>query len=383
MAQALGFLVGLKSIDPSAYSGWDGRNGCYGCELDVDNMELVLSSLGGYKINTLKTEEAKASAILRGIESAAASLKSGDMFVFYFSGHGGQQADLNDEEDDSQDETLIAYDRPIIDDELSQLWPLFQRGVRIVMLSDSCNSGTNYRNLFNKRAPLGRSTPIEFGEVPNMKAQMIHFSGCRDGKTSSGYQLGGAFTMALCEIWDSGRFVGTYEDFHKRIKQRVKDAGEEQEPQFNLIGKPSPDFLLSKPFSISTKNIPEFADVEQAIDAIPVSILHRPSLAKENTLRVEPFTAAVVGVVVGGGLALASRGVEITKDNIDSLECDLTVKQLKDKAYQVIDSAQGNQELYDLLAKAASNSSRIFGIDDAAASAFLSGVLVGAGVVKQ
>ena len=38
-------LVGLKSVDPGSYGGWDGVNGCWGCELDVDNIEGVLAPL--------------------------------------------------------------------------------------------------------------------------------------------------------------------------------------------------------------------------------------------------------------------------------------------------------------------------------------------------
>lgn len=246
MARGLALLVGLKGVDPIAYGGWDGKNGCYGCELDVDNMELVLSSVPGYTVNVLKTADAKAEAILRGIASAADTLKSGDTFVFYYSGHGGQQPDRDNDEPDGQDETLVAHDREVIDDELAGLWPLFSEGVRMVMVSDSCNSGTNYRMLRNVPVP----SPINFGDVPGMRAQMIHFSGCRDGFTSSGYQQGGAMTMALCRAWDGGHFAGNYQAFYEEISRRVAESGEEQEPQFNLVGNVSDAFRSGRPFSL-------------------------------------------------------------------------------------------------------------------------------------
>ena len=46
MAKGYALLVGLKSVDPIKYGGWDGSNGCWGCELDVDNMERLLGHLG-------------------------------------------------------------------------------------------------------------------------------------------------------------------------------------------------------------------------------------------------------------------------------------------------------------------------------------------------
>lgn len=379
MARGLALLVGLKSVDSTAYGGWDGRNGCYGCELDVDNMELLLSNAGIYTINILKTKQATASAILRGIESAASTLSSGDTFVFYYSGHGGQQPDLDGDETDGHDETLVAYDRELKDDELAKLWPRFAQDVRIVMVSDSCNSGTNYRAM----RTIEKATPINFGDIPGMKAAMIHYSGCRDGGTSAGYQQGGAFTMALCEIWNNGNFYGTYQQLYEKVVSRLRDSREEQEPQFNLIGNPLPDFLLSKPFSLMNKNIPSSSVVTGSLNQFPISVLHKPALVEQSGLRIEPFTAAVIGVAVGGALGLASRGASVGKDDIAAFECTASVEEIRSKSIDILDRMRLDNELYDLIVAASKPESRIFGIDDAAASAFLTGVLVGAGVVKK
>lgn len=242
-------LVGLNSVDPNCYGGWNGQNGCWGCELDVDNIENILTPLN-YDIDILKTEDARAEAILEGLNTAASTLVSGDIFVFYFSGHGGQQPDTDGDEMDGQDETLITYNRPLVDDELNEVWLKFKAGVRIFMISDSCNSGTNYKNL---KKPF--FTPTTISLIPNfeialkMKAKLIHFGGCRDGFGSSGFMQGGAFTMALCDVWASGDFQGNYPDFHQAICARISTS---QQPQYSQYGSGITSFRNQKPFSISS-----------------------------------------------------------------------------------------------------------------------------------
>lgn len=249
-------LVGLKSVDPNCYGGWDGQNGCWGCELDVDNIEGILSPLN-YEIDILKTQEATAESIIAGLNEAAFNLRSGDIFVFYFSGHGGQQPDRNGDEMDGQDETLVAYNKQIVDDELNNIWLKFKTGVRILMISDSCNSGTNYRNRMQRSV---RPTPflpiVDFEISAKMKAKLIHFGGCRDGFGSSGYMQGGAFTMALCQAWNDGDFQGNYPDFHQAICAKISTT---QQPQYSQYGTGLEIFRNEKPFTIDRIiNVPQF-----------------------------------------------------------------------------------------------------------------------------
>ena len=51
-----------------------------------------------------------------------------------------------DDETDGLDETWCLYDRQLVDDELYGMFGKFAKGVRIVLLSDSCHSGTVARN---------------------------------------------------------------------------------------------------------------------------------------------------------------------------------------------------------------------------------------------
>eukprot|EP00741_Cyanophora_paradoxa_P018447 tig00021070_g17810.t1 len=72
--------------------------------------------------------------------------RPGDILLFTFSGHGGQIKDLDGDEIDGKDETLIPVDYEtageITDDELAALFAKLPRGVRLICFLDCCHSGT-------------------------------------------------------------------------------------------------------------------------------------------------------------------------------------------------------------------------------------------------
>jgi len=253
MNKGMALLVGLTRVNPHNYDGWDGSSGCWGCELDVDNIERILHPLN-YNIQILKTNQATSRNILTSLENAALQLNKDDMFIFYFSGHGGQQPDENYDESDGRDETIVAFDREINDDELDNIWIKMREGVRILMISDSCNSGSNYRYIRTVKNPKSMSL-ISNRKQRDFKAQMIHMGGCRDGFSSMGYQTGGAFTMSVCNAWENGNFNGSYRQFYEKICSLITTS---QQPQYNEYGHVSDEFKSQKPFIIS-----EYTEIEQ------------------------------------------------------------------------------------------------------------------------
>jgi hypothetical protein len=118
------------------------------------------------------------------------------------------------------------------------------------MISDSCNSGTNYRLRMtapvNEQAifrPLARRSTREL----SIDAQLIHIGGCRDGFGSAGYHHGGAFTIALCEAWESGSFRGNFKDLHSRICELIRS---DQKPQYSEYGPVSDEFRAQRAFEV-------------------------------------------------------------------------------------------------------------------------------------
>ena len=139
--QSIGLHIGLNSVDPKCYGGWSGK--LSSCENDARDMAAITSSLK-FENSILLTHQATVDDVVGGIRSVSKRLRSGDFFCISFAGHGGQVIDINDEEEeeDGKDETWCLFDRQLLDDELNFLFAEFAAGVRILVFSDSCHSGT-------------------------------------------------------------------------------------------------------------------------------------------------------------------------------------------------------------------------------------------------
>lgn len=264
--------IGLNGIDPAHY-GIDGA--LSGCEFDARDMEAIAADRG-FETTLLLTRAATAAAVKGAISSAAATLRPGDLFLVTYSGHGAQVPDRNgDEGDDGKDETWVLYDRMLVDDELYALWGSFARAVRILVVSDSCHSGTVTRDAFFDEAMTGatigcrqkmlprdveRATyeahrqlydgiqeAFPQGDRVGLGASIILLSGCQDSQRSLDGDRNGAYTESLLAVWDRGRFTAGYRAFQRAIANRLPPS---QSPNFDICGAPSPLFESQAPFTI-------------------------------------------------------------------------------------------------------------------------------------
>jgi hypothetical protein len=269
--------IGLNRIDPAHY----GSNGqLQGCENDARDMREIAVNTG-FKTNMLLTAEATVSNVSNRILEAAHLLDGGDIFFLSYSGHGGQVNDTNGDETDSQDETWCLYDRQLVDDELFSLWANFKPGVRIIVLSDSCHSGTvikvlEFESILAKAACEAESAAAFSGartlpqgsleevyrhhkdlydrvQVENprgnkalVSASVILISGCQDWQLSADGP-NGLFTQTLKEVWNGGVFSGNYLDFHQEIWNRMPSY---QKPNYYRQGAPNSNFDNQTPFQI-------------------------------------------------------------------------------------------------------------------------------------
>lgn len=269
MAKGISLHIGLNVIDPDVY-GTDGA--LRGCENDANAMAGIARKLGYSNVNLLLSQAATRSAVINGIKSAAQTLQSGDIFFLTYSGHGSNVTDRNGDETDRKDETWCLYDGQLVDDELYNLWAYFKAGVRIIVLSDSCHSGTVTKELEyglvegeNRSAnKLYRFLPEEFSNIefeankerydaipkPNTKAlgcTIKLISGCQDNQLSSDGRVNGLFTEKLLQVWNNGAFSQNYAAFHKAI---VRLLPSDQTPNLYTVGQANTTFDNQRPFVI-------------------------------------------------------------------------------------------------------------------------------------
>lgn len=283
MARGISLHLGLNKVDPAHYDGWDGALNA--CEFDANDMQALARSRG-FEPTVMLTAEATSENVVGAIEQAAQTLEAGDIFLLTYSGHGGQvpDGDAGDpEEDDRSDETWVLYDRQLVDDELFGLWQKFRPGVRVVVLSDSCHSGTVTRNIdaavpdpvkdretAAARSPRYRAMPRDVmirtyrnnrstydgiqESTPNadetggdVGATVLLISGCQDDQLSLDGFGNGLFTENLLAVWDDGAWTGPYADFHEAIRGRMPA---DQQPNFFPVGAPAEDFEKQDPFTI-------------------------------------------------------------------------------------------------------------------------------------
>lgn len=283
MARGLSLHIGLNAVDPEHYNGWDGR--LTACEHDANDM-LAIADARGFDSVVLRTPQARADAVKDAIRGASQELTSGDFFFCSYSGHGGQVPDHNGAEDpDGMDETWVLYDRQLVDDELYTLWGEFAPGVRILVLSDSCHSGTMTRDsvaMFDAVVPMIVERGIIDDEKPRTKdlprsvqnatyeqhrtlyddiqaahltsedvdvqAAVLLISGCQDHQLSLDGNRNGLFTQTLRRIWNDGGFSGRYRRFHKEILALMPPT---QTPNFFPLGTGTRAFSREQPFTIS------------------------------------------------------------------------------------------------------------------------------------
>ncbi|MBA5868898.1 MAG: caspase family protein [Nitrospira sp. CR2.1] len=291
--KGLSLHIGLNAVSPAAYGGWSGDLAA--CEFDAKDMAAIAKSQG-IKSTVLLTKQGTRAKTLAAIRKAAKRLKKGDFFFLTYSGHGGQVPDVTGEEADKRDETWCLFDGQLIDDELYFELSRFAAGVRILVLSDSCHSGTVTRNRppqVDPSASVRRSKmmPLSVGLrtyrehqqfydnaqrnvakaagkagvadpdsvlaqlavsprltaiAKKFNASVILISGCQDNQTSLDGEQNGAFTEQLLKVWNHGTFSGNYAKFHAAIRAELPSS---QTPNLFTLGAAA-RFLRQRPFTV-------------------------------------------------------------------------------------------------------------------------------------
>jgi metacaspase-1 len=261
MAKKLALCIGNNFVGTG--------NDLAGCVNDAMDWYALLVSKG-FSVQQLMEKQATRSHVLAYIRDMLQVAVKGDSLVITNSSHGTQIPDLNGDEPDGMDEAVCVtmdnnpYDIDVIYDD--EFWNLFRQkkpGVQIVMVSDSCHSGTVVRavgapicvpggqrrflpyqrlseNVQKRSHPKmeGAQRLVEVSPSPKVPWPVLLMAGCQDNEYSYDAHIGGrpcgAFTNAAMRTFKNMTPTSTYNDWFLAIRKILPSRDFPQTPR--LIG---------------------------------------------------------------------------------------------------------------------------------------------------
>lgn len=260
MPKGISLHIGLNTIDPGHYS--DVFPVLKGPEFDAEDMRVIAEKMG-FRDEKILSAGATRDAVLSRISQAARELQAGDIYLITFSGHGSR---LPGNEKDGMDETWCMYNGQISDNELFARYCEFREGVRILVVSDSCHSGTviqlhgnsvakslpdetaRYTYLSNKAFYDNIREALPERNESDLEASIKLLAACQDNQLADDDDFNSVYTSALKKIWQQGNFKGNYQQFQDALLARFSNT--KQTPNYEQLGKPNPKYDNQKPFTI-------------------------------------------------------------------------------------------------------------------------------------
>ncbi|APW47675.1 caspase family protein [Rhodoferax antarcticus] len=242
-----------------------------GCVNDASDWAAALVGRGFAAI-TLLNDQATKAAMMTAMGNLISKAVKNDSLVITFSGHGTYQPDTDGDEADGLDEALCPYDlqtngAALTDDEIKTLFANRKGGVRIVLIADSCHSGTVTRaaaaepdsDTRPRFMPMGNWLPDKLlpkNRVGKLSATVVAplggspllaaysrqlgdplLSGCKEGTNNFSYdaringRYNGAFTYYALKALKTLKPEATYADWHKAFVKYLPSASYPQSPQ--------------------------------------------------------------------------------------------------------------------------------------------------------
>lgn len=269
-------IVGIGDYDTDK-TGWRLLHG----DKDVDLLVESLKSAGfdEKNIKTLKNSQATKKEIVKNLKELSSKVKSGDIVIFHFSGHGQPVTDLNGDEKNGVDEAVVPFDayrtpkykigaryyqgeNHLIDDELNPIFneikkKIGKKGYFLVTIDACYSRGIEMETMGHllpeelERVGEIRGTDHVFkanddgilGKIPQPKqyspgGKMTVISACREDEQNFEYkvpgseEIYGSLSYTLCLLLREGYSFGSIEKYFKnREHSRDKIFVKEQHPK--------------------------------------------------------------------------------------------------------------------------------------------------------
>ncbi|MEW6241943.1 MAG: caspase family protein [Chloroflexota bacterium] len=243
-----------------------GFNDLKGCVNDANDWAALLQEYG-FEVNVILDDRATRQTVKTALEGLVASAGAGDVVVFTYSGHGTQSLDFGGDEGDLFDEAISVYDGTVLDDELRTIIKKINSQATLVVISDSCFSGTvtrlaagpaKPRFMPPANAPVRRTVRQKF-LLPESDMPEILITGCSDSEYSydaefDGRPNGAMTALALRVIRQNPQ--ATYREFHAGLRALLPSQDYPQTPQ--LEGSDAnKDRRLFEPLPVEPGPVPE------------------------------------------------------------------------------------------------------------------------------
>jgi hypothetical protein len=260
-------LIGINR-----YPNFAPRGQLSGCVNDVQVIRQVLTESFNFPedhITLLTDEQATREGILAAMKDLVARVGQDDIVVFHYSGHGSQMTDVEGDEPDGLDETVVPFDsgraphenRDIKDDEI-YLWlrNLTAKTSLVTLIFDCCHSGNIVRDSFGGETrwveadlrPLEQLPPSPIpptaralleggrdlgpsGWLP-LGERYVLLAGCSSNERSFEIEepagvRHGALTYFLAQELRAVKSGATYRDVFEAAAPRVSSRFADQHPQ--------------------------------------------------------------------------------------------------------------------------------------------------------
>jgi hypothetical protein len=228
------------------YGGGHDLNGCINDQTDF--IAKLNKDFPGFDIRAWKDKEVTRVCFILECTKAIQALRPDreDVLLIHYSGHGTQVPDKHGDDEDGYDEGLYLIDGVVIDDDIAQVLKSIPDKAVVILMFDSCFSGTITRELGDDHQSLSKFVPMpeqklktkKLIRIPKQEMKWVVFSGCRENQTSADAfikgRYNGAFTYYALKTLKS---TMSYADWSKNITVQVLANNYEQVP--TLEGKSS------------------------------------------------------------------------------------------------------------------------------------------------
>jgi metacaspase-1 len=216
-------------------------NDLKGCVNDAKDWSALLQGFG-FDVNMILDSQATRTNVKAALQGLIDSTDAGDVAVLTYSGHGTQVTDRSGDESDPYDEAICLYDGNVIDDDLRVILNGVHPQATLVIISDSCFSGSVTRLAAEKAVPRfippvvsteGRTAKRSF-LIPEADMPEILISGCSDSEYSYDAEFNGrpngAMSAYAIQVIKQNPNV-TYREFFASLRTLLPSKDYPQSPQ--------------------------------------------------------------------------------------------------------------------------------------------------------